>query len=169
MRGVSYAELETLFDGIKAIRKLLIMDTCHSGELDKDDVEEIEIENTTTSDITFRTGPATNAVRERVGLKKTNEAVKEMFNDLNRGTGATIISSAGGVEYAMESAEWKNGLFTYCLLHGIKSKLADLNKDGRIFISELQEFVRLTVVQISKGKQQPSSRYENISLDYAIW
>lgn len=169
LRGVSYAELEALFDGIKAIRKLLIMDTCHSGELDKDDVEEIAIENTTTSDITFRSGAATNAVRERVGLKKTNEAVKEMFNDLNRGTGATIISSAGGVEYAMESAEWKNGLFTYCLLHGIKSKLADLNNDGRIFISELQEFVRLTVVKISKGKQQPSSRYENISLDYAIW
>lgn len=169
LRGVSYSELETLFDGIKAIRKILIMDTCHSGELDKEDVEEVQAENVETGDVTFRNVSASTAIRERQGLKKTNEAVKEMFNDLNRGTGATIISSSGGAEYAMESADWKNGLFTYCLLSGLKSKTADLNKDGKILISELQMYVQQMVGQLSHGKQMPSSRFENISLDYVIW
>jgi len=169
LRGASYAELETLFDGIKAIRKILIMDTCHSGELDKDEVEEVENEIIETGNIAFRNVNVATVIRERQGLKKTNEAVKEMFNDLNRGTGATIISSSGGAEYAMESADWKNGLFTYCLLSGLKSKVADLNQDGKILISELQIYVQQMVSQLSNGKQMPSSRFENISLDYVIW
>jgi WD40 repeat protein len=168
-RGISYAELEELFDGIKAIRKLLIMDTCHSGELDKDDVEQVLADPVETGDVVFRSGASVTEIRERQGLKKTNEVMKEMFNDLNRGTGATVISSAGGAEFAMESAEWKNGLFTYCLLSGLRSGTADLNKDGRIFISELRSYVQMTVTELSKGKQMPAARFENISLDYAIW
>jgi WD40 repeat protein/uncharacterized caspase-like protein len=169
-RGISYTQLETLFDGIKAIRKLLIMDTCHSGELDKEDVETYaNTESNENEEVVFRATESTNAVRERQGLKKTNEAVKEMFNDLNRGTGATVISSAGGVEYAMESETWKNGLFTYCLLNGLRSKLADLNNDGQILISELQQYIRLAVNKLSNGKQTPGSRFENIALDYVIW
>jgi WD40 repeat protein/uncharacterized caspase-like protein len=168
--GVSYNELEVLFDGIKAIRKLLIMDTCHSGELFKDEVEEVAVNpDEQENDIVFRSNQGTTTVRERQGLKKTNEAVKEMFNDLNRGTGTTVISSAGGVEYAMESDEWKNGLFTYCLLEGIKSKKADANEDGKIYLAELQAYIQGKVYHLSRGKQQPTSRFENISLDYQIW
>ena len=168
--GVSYAELEKLFDGIKAIRKLLIMDTCHSGELFKDEVEEVENEETeSVEDVVFRNSNATTTVRERQGLKKTNEAVKEMFNNLNRGTGTTVISSAGGVEYAMESESWKNGLFTFCLLEGISSMKADENEDGKVMLSELQSYVQDKVHEMSGGKQKPTSRFENISLDYQIW
>lgn len=167
--GIAYEKLESLFDGINALKKLLIMDTCHSGEVDKDDIEEIAAVDTELGDISFRTTDATTVLTERQGLKQTNEAVKEMFNDLRRGTGATVLSSAGGVEFAMESEEWKNGLFTYCLLKGLKQGEADLNQDGEIYLSELQEFVRGEVLNLSKGKQQPTSRFENISLDYRIW
>ena len=169
MNGIAYGELEQLFDGIKAIRKLLIMDTCHSGELFKDEVEEIEKIDSEEEDIVFRSTNATTVLRERQGLKATNEAVKEMFNDLNRGTGTTVISSAGGVEFAMESESWKNGLFTFSFLEGVQSMSADLNRDGKIYLSELQDFVNTEVEIISKGKQKPTARAENISLDYQIW
>jgi uncharacterized caspase-like protein len=167
-RGISYIELEALFDKIKAIRKLLIMDTCHSGEVDKDEIEEIESDSTEAGDIIFRS-TSTTILRERKGLKQTNEVVAEMFNDLNRGTGTTVISSAGGVEFAMESDQWKNGLFTFCLLHGLTSKAADLNKDGVVYLSELQDYIRKEVSIQSNGKQVPTSRFDNISLDYPIW
>jgi WD40 repeat protein/uncharacterized caspase-like protein len=167
--GVAYAEFEQLFDQLKAIRKLLIMDTCHSGEVDKDDVEEVAFVATENPDITFRSGTTSTTIRETQGLVKTNEAVKEMFNDLRRGTGATVISSAGGVEFAMESDEWKNGLFTYCLLEGIKSKKADLDKNGEIMLSELQDYIGQKVAELSKGKQMPTSRFENLNLDYRVW
>lgn len=168
--GVSYHEIEVLFDGIKAIKKLLIMDTCHSGELFKDEVEEVELDTELQGDdVVFRSNQGTTTVRTRQGLQKTNEAVREMFNDLNRGTGTTVISSAGGVEYAMESAEWKNGLFTFCLLDGLKGLKADENKDGKVFLSELQEYIGLKVFELSNGKQKPTARFENLSLDYQIW
>lgn len=167
--GITYAELEVLFDGIQAIRKLLIMDTCHSGELDKDDMEEVAITDTENGDITFRSNTSSVQYREAQGLEKTNEAVKEMFNDLRRGTGATVISAAGGAEYAMESALWQNGLFTYCLLEGIQSMNADENKNGEIMLSELQAYIGKKVEELSQGKQMPTSRVENLSLDYRIW
>ncbi|MEX1002229.1 MAG: caspase family protein [Crocinitomicaceae bacterium] len=169
-RGMSYGELEVLFDGIPAIRKLLIMDTCHSGELYEDEVEEIVAgEDSGGQDIVFRTSKTTTTISEKKGLKKTNEAVKEMFNDLNRGTGTTVISSAGGVEYAMESDKWKNGLFTYCLIRGLKELKADENQDGKVYLSELQAYIHKEVYLLSQGKQAPTSRFENLSLDYQVW
>jgi WD40 repeat protein len=167
--GVSYSELEILFDGIKAIRKLLIMDTCHSGEVDKNDLEEIAFVNAENDDISFRSTNTSVTYREAQGLEKTNEAVKEMFNDLRRGTGATVLSSAGGAEYAMESDQWKNGLFTYCLLEGLQTKNADADKNGEIMLSELQNYISSKVAEISNGRQMPTSRVENLSLDYRIW
>jgi hypothetical protein len=69
----------------------------------------------------------------------------------------------------MESGEWKNGLFTYCLINGIQTKEADLNKDGKIMLSELQKYVQQKVVVLSNGQQQPTSRIENIAMDFRVW
>ena len=38
-RGLSYDELESVIEDIPARRKLILMDACHAGELDKEDVE----------------------------------------------------------------------------------------------------------------------------------
>ncbi|MBN2683400.1 MAG: hypothetical protein JXR58_12895 [Bacteroidales bacterium] len=73
------------------------------------------------------------------------------------------------MEFAMESGEWKNGLFTYCLINGLQSKAADLNKDGKIMLSELQKYVQDEVVKLSGGKQQPTSRIENLEGNFGVW
>ncbi len=167
-RGLPYEDLESIIDGIKAKRKILIMDTCHSGEIDKEEVffsEEDEQEE--DDDIEFRAaGPS-------VGTNETNaspsKVMNELFNDLRKGTGATVISSAGGAEYAMESSEWKNGLFTYCMLMGIKNGKADLNQDGNINLVELQTYVTEKVKALSHGKQIPNTRIQNLELDFRVW
>ena len=92
-----------------------------------------------------------------------------MFIDLRKGTGSAVISSSGGVEYSMESDKWNNGLFTYCLLQGLSSNTADINKDGFVQISELQEYVRSQVSLLSSGRQVPNFRKENLVMDFVVW
>jgi hypothetical protein len=167
-KGLPYEELESLLDGIAPLKKVLFLDACHSGEVDKEEVELLATNTTINSKVKFRNAGA-GIQKKNLGLKTTSELMGELFTDLRRGTGATVISSAGGAEYAMESDEWKNGLFTYCLLHGLKDKAADTNKDGQIMLSELQSYLRKEVTDLSNGAQQPTSRIENLSMDFRIW
>jgi WD40 repeat protein len=168
-KGIAYEELESLLDGIKPLRKALFIDACHSGELDKDDVVEITAEGAVEEgDVKFR-AVGTTVKEKALGVNKTNALVRELFTDLRKGTGATVISSAGGMEFAQESGQWNNGLFTYCMLEGMQTKTADLNKDGVIMLSELQNYVSMRVTKLSKGLQQPTSRIENDALDWVIW
>lgn len=167
-RGLAYDKLEGILDGIKANKKILIMDTCHSGEIDKEDVFFVESkdEEKEDEDIAFRAvGPAveenSNATPSRLS--------SILFNDLRRGTGSTVISSAGGTEFAMESDEWKNGLFTYSLLLGLKTGKADLDGNGEIMLMELQEYVVTKVSALSHGKQVPNTRIQNMELDFRLW
>ncbi|MBK7127893.1 MAG: caspase family protein [Crocinitomicaceae bacterium] len=169
VKGLAYEKLEGILDGIKANKKILIMDTCHSGEVDKEDVFFVETteEQESNEDVSFR------SVGDAVMTKETgatpSRLAGELFNDLRRGTGSTVISSAGGAEFAMESDEWRNGLFTYCLLNGLQSRTADLNGDGSIMLLELQEYVVSKVTSLSNGKQIPNTRMQNLELDFRFW
>jgi len=167
-RGIVYEEIEELLDGITSLKKILFMDTCHSGELDKEDIAINEEQNEEEGDIMFRAVGVGIQRKNAVGLTVTAELVKELFTDVRRGTGATVISSAGGLEFAMESSTWKNGLFTYCLLEALMNNSADKNKDGKTMLSELQVYLQKRVSKISKGQQVPTSRIENLSLDFQI-
>lgn len=167
--GVSYSVFEEILANVRSYRKLLIMDTCHSGELDKEEVEMEQSADVKEGDVTFRAAGAGVRQKEGFGMQNSVELMQEMFSDVRKGTGATVISSAGGAEYAMESDEWKNGLFTYCLLNGLKQKKADANFDGEINVSELREYVYNAVKTLSDGKQKPTARSENLSLDYRVW
>lgn len=166
-KGLMYEDLEGLLDGIKPLKKVLFIDACHSGEIDKEEVEFAQAKNTEEGDVRFRA--VGKKVQSKLGAQNTLELTKSLFTDLRKGTGATVISSAGGMEFAMESGDWKNGLFTYALLNGIKSRDADLNKDGEIWLSELQEYVGEKVTLMSNGLQRPTSRIENQMMDFRIW
>lgn len=166
-KGLLYDDLENLLDGIHPLNKTLIIDACHSGEIDKEEMELAAAQNTNSGEVQFRA--VGHTVSSKLGSQNTLELTKSLFTDLRRGTGATVISSAGGMEFAMESEAWKNGLFTYTVLYGIQSGKADLDQNGEIWLSELQRFVSAEVTQLSKGKQQPTSRIENLTTDFRIW
>lgn len=166
--GLLYEELESLLDGIPARKKLILIDACHSGEIDKASVEKIERPITEEGDVNFRAVDAALA-NLHVGLNNSFELMQALFEDLRRGVGATVISSASGVEFALEGDTWKNGVFTYALINGLKHKKADTNKDGKIMISELQQYLLETVVEMTGGQQKPTFRVKNRENDFAIW
>jgi hypothetical protein len=159
LRGLSYSRITSILNGIRAYQKLLVMDTCHSGELDKEEIEEDTNALNGEGDVKFR--GAGVGVREKEGLGAENVS---KLTSYEFSSGATVISSAGGGEYAIESDQWKNGLFTYVFLQGL-SKL----DQSDVTLSYIRAYVNTNVSEMSNGKQIPSAREENISRDYVIF
>ncbi|MFK8045858.1 MAG: caspase family protein [Crocinitomicaceae bacterium] len=165
-KGIPIQFFDNLIDGVKSRKKLMFIDACHSGEIDK---TEFEVDSTTVSEqaehVTFRA--VGNAVKQ-VDEVSTFELSKMAFADMRESNGSTVISSAGGGEYAMEGAEWSNGVFTYSLLKGLKTGEADLNRDKIVMVSELHSYLIRSVNEITKGRQTPTSRVENLDNDFRI-
>ena len=174
-RGLRYEDLETLLDGIQARKKLLMIDACHSGEVDKTrlivsaDQPAILIKNVKGVIKTYTYKSEVAEEQYQVGIKTSFELMQELFANVSKGSGAVVISAAAGNSYALESDEWKNGIFTYCVLHGLKSRTADLNKDGKVTVNELKEYVSKEVDRLTQGAQKPTSRSENLEFDFVVW
>lgn len=168
--GLSYEALEAIIDGITCRNKILMMDTCHSGELDAEDVEEAKADVKSVGSVAFRsTGSIVKLKENSFGLENTLELSKALFGDMKKGTGATVISAAGGTEFAAEGVNSANGLFTSCFIKGLTTRMADWNRDRSYTVSEIQNYVSEQVILISNGKQVPTSREENIKNDFRVY
>jgi uncharacterized caspase-like protein/WD40 repeat protein len=166
--GLAYEDLENLLDGIPPRQKVLMIDACHSGELDKEDIAITASSSSTNGAIKFRDF-GMQVKNKTVGLQNSFELSKQLFSDLRKTNGTTVISAASGVEYAIEGDVWQNGVFTYALLSGLQDKKADLNNDGAVYLSELQKYLQARVPELTQGKQTPTSRAENMINDFRIW
>ena len=167
--GLLYDSLMWYLQKIPSRYKALFIDACHSGELDKDEMVKTEQKPTEAGNLVFRSVNGTVSQKEGVkGIKKSLEFSKNIFADLRVNNGVSVISSASGTEFAIEGDKWKNGIFTFCMLYGLQKNKADENRDGRIMLSELQNYLGKEVMRISGGLQCPTSRSENILNDILI-
>ncbi|MCK5137536.1 MAG: caspase family protein [Bacteroidales bacterium] len=166
--GLAYSDLEGLLNGIPARKKILIIDACHSGEIDKEEMETLARSSIENEAIKFRGFPSGGG-SVNYGLTNIFDLMKEIFVDLRRGTGAIVISSSGGGEFAYESPKWNNGVFTYAFLEGLKSGNADANKDGNILVSEIRDYAFDKVKHLTNNMQNPTSRRDNLEFDFCVW
>jgi hypothetical protein len=171
--GIRYEDLESLLDGIPARNKLLLMDACHSGEIDKSNVmvseRSVNTGDTRGTIKTYSYPVEAETEHYQVGIKTSFELMQEVFSNFSKGSGAVVISAAAGNSYALESDQWKNGVFTFSLLNGIKSKRADLNRDNQVTVSELKEYVSREVEKLTDGAQKPTSRRESLEFDFRVY
>jgi hypothetical protein len=68
--------------------------------------------------------------------------------------GVVVMCSSLGREYSLESPETKAGFFTRSVVDGL-SGAADFNKDGLVYIHELDRYAALRVRLLSGGTQHP--------------
>lgn len=167
-RAIPYDALETLLDGIPARQKLLLLDACHAGEIDKENVAITKVQHSSDGAVRFRAF-GDQLVPRQLGLENSFELMKALFVDLRRGTGTTVIASAGGAEYAMEGEKWQNSVFMYALLTGLQDKKADRDRNGAITVSELQNYLGTEVEKLTEGRQKPTFRAENVGNDWRVW
>lgn len=168
IKGIPFAMLESVIDGIPARNKLMLIDACHSGEVDKSAIRKITASRTIQGKKKFRSGDSETDIEAADGYKSFT-MMRELFVDLRRGAGATVISAARGIEKAEEDEKWSNGVFTFCLRNGLGKKEADYNQDRSITLSEIQQYVSIKVPELTDYRQQPTTRRENIINDLVIW
>ncbi|MEO7922551.1 MAG: caspase family protein [Chitinophagaceae bacterium] len=157
--GLPYDELENLLDSIPARKKLMLIDACHSGEVDKEDLVTL---NASSDSLIKGLKPVAYKQEGRLGLKNSFELMQSLFVNVGKSTGATIISAAAGTQFALERNDLKNGVFTYSILEAMKNHLT-------MKISELKTIVGKRVEELTKGLQQPTSRNETIAVDWNVW
>jgi WD40 repeat protein len=162
--GIAYQFLEDKLINCNSRKKLLFLDACHSGEVDTANAViqngDVEIGR----DIIFR-----NAGGVAIEQGESLDAVKAVFADLKESNGITVISSAGGADYAVESDQWENGAFTYCLTRGLKTGQSDLDANGVTTVSDLLLYLQINVPILTNGYQVPTYRTENIDNDFVLW
>jgi len=158
--GLAYDELENLLDSIPARKKLMLIDACHSGEVDKE--EGIAMIKAADSMGLAKGVIIRNNNQPQVGLKNSFELMQSLFVNVGKSTGATIISAAAGNQFALERGDLKNGVFTFSILEAME-------KYPTLKISELKKIVGERVEQLTNGMQKPTSRNETIAADWEVW
>jgi len=71
--------------------------------------------------------------------------------------GVVVMASSMGREASVESTRWENGAFTKALLEGLEGK-ADKNRDGAIYLTEIDAYVTERVKELTGGKQHPTTQ-----------
>lgn len=159
-KGISYELLESLLDSIAPRKKLLLLDACHSGEVDQD--EKLRIAD---SPDTLLKGLKPTAYEGKVaslGMENSFSFMQKLFVNVERGTGSTVIAAAAGNQYALEKDNLKHGVFTFSVLSAIY-------KYPTMRLNQLKRYTNLLVPYLTDGRQQPISRNENIIMDWDVW
>jgi WD40 repeat protein len=161
--AVSFDEIESLLRDIAPRRKLLLLDTCESGEMDESTRTELTTKMRDAG-LAARTSPVFQQAHagqtKRVFLYERDRYI---YNDLARRTGSIIFSAAHAGEMSFESSKVQNGFFTHEILEALGSAQADANQDGKISIDELEAFVSLKVALRTGGLQRPTVDRDNIN------
>ena len=169
-RGFSYNDIEWLLDSIPARRKLLLMDACHSGEVDDSHktLAAVPMESGVRG-IDTRGAEIISDELSTIGLQSSFELMQLLFADLNRNNGAFIISAAGGMEYAFEGEQWGNGVFTYSFINSMYDlRNSGWNQSQGVKISDLRKAIYTSVLSLTGGRQKPTSRTENVEWDWSF-
>lgn len=166
--GIAYAQIDRLLRLAPARNRLVFIDSCHSGE------------SVPTRSAALPAKP----VKAKVGTEPSDgpplirgaepvqdlplaataidqRLLEDLFLDLRDASGADVIAAAGSAEFALESSNWQNGLFTYVLRAALQSKKADLDGSGTIDANELRRYMSRTVSEMANGRQVPTARVEN--------
>lgn len=160
--SVKFTDIENLLKNIKSRNKLLFIDACHSGEIDKDIIDNISNSQFVTN-LKSRGLKILQKERKsvRIDYLKLNQLLNEVFVDIRNQDGSVVISSSAAQEFSYESENIANGIFTYSLIKAIKEKKADYDNNNKISIEELKNFIITNVPKLTNGYQNPSIRADN--------
>jgi uncharacterized caspase-like protein len=81
----------------------------------------------------------------------TDALVRDLVTD---DYGVIVMASSMGREESQENNAYRGGAFTVALTEGLTGK-ADLNKDGVVYLNELDAYITDRVKELTRGQQHP--------------
>jgi uncharacterized caspase-like protein len=124
--AVPDSQVKGLLQGIPG-RLLILLDACHSGAIGGD--------------------------TRKHARSLTDDLVRDLSNT---DYGVVVMASSMGREFSLESNTHKNGYFTVALTEGLSgSEYSDSNRDGLIYLTELDAYVSQRVKELTNGQQHP--------------
>jgi len=182
-KGLPYTTLLSAIESLPARYKVLFLDACHSGVVDKSMFRKTEVVGKTAGTALLRQG-----TRGGVLLNSGKQDYKEqdvflfmqkIFADLSQDNSTNILAASLGNSFALENSQLQNGLFTYSIIKGLGLAKAsrkefytsekDYAEGSVISISDLQEYLANEVLLLSKGAQVPSFKTNKIISDRIIF
>jgi hypothetical protein len=182
-KGLSYTTLLSAIESLPARHKVLFLDACHSGVVDKSMFRKTEVVGKSAGTALLRQG-----TRGGVLLNSGKQDYKEqdvflfmqkIFADLSQDNSTNILAASLGNSFALENSQLQNGLFTYSIIKGLGLAKAsrkefyasekDYAEGSVISISDLQEYLANEVLLLSKGAQVPSFKTNKIISDRIIF
>ncbi|GAA4282171.1 caspase family protein [Gaetbulibacter aestuarii] len=172
--GVS---LNTIVESLKVIpskNKLLLMDSCHSGNtLDMDNSGTVIVN--TNSNLNQRGSKAKSTSKN--SDFKVSDVISTLFEDFLSTSGITIVSASSGEDVAYENKAIGNGAFTSAYIKLLKKELMgngyiidESNLKQSIDLNnEVIEALMKDVMIITNGKQVPDLRELNKSSHLKMW
>ncbi len=156
-----FERIEALLDATPARRRLLLLDTCQSGELYPDEAV-VAPAPEARGQMRARVLPGGARLIRPVAAAAEVGDRRDRFvdRDLRRGRGAVVFSSSRGAEASWELDALENGAFTEALLDGFAGG-ADPASDGDITIDALRAFVTAEVSRRTGDRQHPTIDREN--------
>lgn len=176
--AVPFDAIETLLFNTAARRKLFLMDTCQSGEVDETLTAGAALEDRgrglraravpmgTRSAKAFG-APAATSAPPRLTPGQLNRD-RFIYADLARRSGAIVFASSRGHEYSLEGAEYANGVFTEAILQALRSRRADTDEDRALSAAELRAYVSRAVPRLTSGRQHPSVTRDNLTQRFTL-
>lgn len=163
--SVSYYDLIQMFGSIDSRKRMIFLDACHSGELDVNGGGIVK-ENKSTNLVTK--GDFFKAVESKRNDALAFDKMKELFIDVRREYGITILAGSSGLAVSLEDKKFENGLFTYAIKNGLIGE-ADKNQDNNCTVEELSNYVLEEVLKLSNGQQKPTVRGMNVINNFVVY
>jgi TPR repeat protein len=156
--GIKLDDLIETIGKSKSLKRLLLLDTCHAGQVgEREEVLLAQLGSTLPKGVRAvqQRGMSVKPV-EGLSAESQQRFIEEMFSLPGLHRGINVIGASGGAEFALESEKWNNGVFTAALIEALRDKKADANGDGRVGVAELRSYLADRVPKLTGGAQKPS-------------
>ncbi|HUS63087.1 MAG TPA: caspase family protein [Kofleriaceae bacterium] len=166
--SASFETIEGLLQGIRPRRKLFLMDTCESGEMDEVAAAgagpgQRGLHGRSIRSLVFKKAGAPS--RARPFLAERDRFIE---TDLVRRTGAIVFSSSRGSEPSYEIEKLQNGAFTSAIKDALTTTAADVDRDHTVSTDELRRYVARAVAALTGDLQHPTVDRDNPAIRFGF-